>query len=46
LGILEAVVVTCTILYLILDTRIHLKELRNELQLLQELEARLSVLLR
>lgn len=46
LGILEAVVVTGAILYLILDTRTHLQELRNELRLLKELERQLSILLR
>ena len=46
LGILEAVVITCAILYLILDTRTELQASRNELRLLQELEKRLSVLLR
>jgi hypothetical protein len=46
LGILEAIVVTCTIVYLILDTRTDLHELKNELRLLQELEKSLSLLLR
>lgn len=46
LGILEAVVITCAILFLIIDTRIHLQELKLEFQLLQELEQRLSTLLR
>lgn len=46
LGFLEAVVVISAILYLILDTRTHLQQLRNELRLLQELEKHLSMLLR
>ena len=46
LGILEAVVVTGAILYLILDTRTHLQEIKNELRLLKELERQLSILLR
>jgi len=41
LGILEAVVITCAILFLILDTRIDLQALKLELQLLQELEQKL-----
>lgn len=46
LGILEAVVVTCAVLYLILDVRTHLQSLRVEFRLLQELEQRVSELLR
>lgn len=46
LGILEAIVVTCAILYLILDVKIDLHELKAEFRLLQEIEQRLSDLLR
>jgi hypothetical membrane protein len=46
LGILEGVVIACALLYLILDVRTDLKVLKNELQLLKELEKRISVLLR
>lgn len=46
LGILEAIVIACAIIFLIIDTRIDLQSSRNELRLLQELEERLSVLLR
>jgi len=46
LGILEAVVITCAILYLILDVRTDLHALKNELRLLQELEKQVSLLLR
>ena len=46
LGILEAVVITSAILYLILDVRTDLQALKNELRLLQELEKNLSLLLR
>ena len=46
LGILEAVVITCSILYLILDVRTDLQMLRNELRLLKELEKQVSLLLR
>jgi hypothetical protein len=46
LGTLEAVVVTCTLLYLILDVRTDLQAVRNELRLLQDLEKQLSLLLR
>ena len=46
LGILEAVVITCAVLFLIIDTRIHLQELKLEFQLLKDLEQRLSTLQR
>ena len=46
LGILEAVVITCAVVYLILDVRTDLKTLKNELRLLKELEKHLSLLLR
>ena len=45
LGILEAVVITCSILYLILDVRTDLQALKSELRLLQELEKQVSLLL-
>ena len=46
LGILEAVVITCAVLYLILDVRTDLQASKNELRLLKELEQRLSPFLR
>ncbi len=46
LGLLEGVVITCAILYLILDVRTELQELKAELGLLRELEQRLAELLR
>jgi hypothetical protein len=45
LGILEAIVITCAIVYLILDARADLQVLKAELRLLQELEKRVSVAL-
>lgn len=45
LGILSAVVITCAILYLILDVRTDLQVLKRELRLLKELEQRISQLL-
>ena len=45
LGILEAVVVTCAILYLILDVRAELQELKSELSMLRDLEQNVSKLL-
>lgn len=45
LGILEAIVITCAIVYLILDVRTDLQALKNELRLLKELEKDLSLLL-
>ena len=44
LGVLEAIVITCAILYLILDVRTELKELKAELNMLQDLEQHLSKL--
>lgn len=46
LGILEAVVITCAVLYLILDVRTDLQSSKNELRILKELEQRLSPFLR
>lgn len=46
LGILEAVVITCAIIYLILDVRTDLQMLKAEFRALQELEQRISELLR
>ena len=45
LGVLEAIVVTCAILYLILDVRTELHELKSELSMLQSLEQNVSKLL-
>jgi len=46
LGILEAVVITCALIYLIIDARDELQKLKLELQCLQDLEQRISALLR
>lgn len=46
LGFLQAVVITCAILYLILDVRTDLQALKLEFRLLQQLEQRLSELMR
>jgi len=46
LGLLEAVVITCAVVYLILDARIELQSLKDEFRLLQELEQYISKLLR
>ena len=45
LGTLEAIVITCALIYLILDARDELQTLKLELQSLQDLEQRISVLL-
>ena len=45
LGLLEAIVITCALLYLILDVRTELQELKSELNLLQDLEQRVCELL-
>lgn len=44
-GLLEAVVVSCALVYLILDTREHLKLVKAELETLKRLEEKLSLLL-
>jgi len=46
LGVLEGVVITCALLYLILDARTELQTLRLEFRLLQEIEHRISELRR
>ena len=46
LGVLEAVVITCALVYLILDARDELQTLQLEFQSLQDLEQRISALLR
>jgi hypothetical protein len=45
-GILEAIVITSAIIYLILDARTDLKMLKAEFRALQELEERISELRR
>jgi hypothetical membrane protein len=45
LGVLEGVVITCTLIYLILDVRTDLQALKNELRLLQELEKQIVKLI-
>ena len=45
LGILEATVITCALIYLILDVRADLQSLKAELRLLKELEKQISLLL-
>ena len=46
LGILEGVVVTCALVYLIIDLKIDLRERKDQLLLLEEVEKRVSLLLR
>ena len=46
LGILEAVVITCALVYLILDVRNDLQLSKGEFRLLHELEQRISKLIR
>ena len=45
IGILEAIVITCALLYLILDVRTDLQELKAELSLLKDLEQHVTKLL-
>jgi hypothetical protein len=45
-GVLEAIVITSAIIYLILDARTDLKMLKAEFRALQELEERISELRR
>jgi hypothetical protein len=44
LGLLEGVVITCAVVYLILDVRTELQSLKLEFRLLQELEQYISKL--
>lgn len=46
LGILEAVVISCALIYLIIDARDELQKLKLELRCLQDLDQRISALLR
>jgi hypothetical protein len=46
LGILEAIVITCAVVYLILDARSDLHALKSELRLWEELEEQVAALLR
>ena len=46
LGILEGIVITCALIYLILDARDELQTVKLKLQSLQDLEQRISALLR
>jgi hypothetical protein len=46
LGILEGVVITCAVVYMILDVRTDLHLVKLEFRLLQELEQRISELRR
>ena len=46
LGLLEGVVITCAVIYLILDVRLELQSLKDEFRVLQELEQYISKLLR
>ena len=45
-GMLEAIVITSALIYLILDTRDELLSRKVELQCLQDLEQRISAMLR
>ena len=45
LGVLEGVVISCAVLYLILDARDELQELKSELGMLKDLEEHVSKLL-
>lgn len=42
-GVLEAMVVTSALVYLILDAREHLQVVKTDVELLQQLDAELSV---
>jgi len=44
-GLLEGVVITCAVVYLILDVRADLLILKSELRQLEQLESHLAVLL-
>lgn len=42
LGVLEAIVITCAIVYLILDVRAELQDLKSELSMLEQQVSKLS----
>lgn len=44
-SVLEAIVIVCSLTYLILDTREHLQLINEDLATLEQLEKKLSVLL-
>jgi cobalamin biosynthesis protein CobD/CbiB len=46
LGVLEAVVITCALVFLILDVRSDLQAVKTELRLLNELEKHVASLMR
>jgi hypothetical protein len=45
IGVLEGVVITCALVYLILDVRAELKDLQADVRQLEQLEKHLAVLL-
>jgi hypothetical protein len=45
-GVLEAIVVTSALVYLILDAREHLQFVKTDVELLEQLETKVSVLMR
>jgi hypothetical protein len=45
-GVLEAIVVTSALVYLILDAREHLQLVKTDVELLEQLETKVSVLMR
>ena len=45
IGLLEGVVITCALVYLILDVRDELKDLQADVRQLEQLEKHLAVLL-
>jgi hypothetical protein len=45
IGVLEGVVITCALVYLILDVRADLKDLQADVRQLEQLEKHLAVLL-
>lgn len=44
-GVLEAIVIVCALVYLILDAREHLQFVKADLELLEQLEKKVSDLL-
>jgi hypothetical protein len=44
-SVLEAIVIVCSLSYLILDTRERLQQVQKDLETLEQLESKLSVLL-
>ena len=44
-GVLEAIIIVCSLVYLIIDSREHLRMVKTEVEMLEQLEKKVSLLL-